>query len=383
MDLAERIARRRNRRADDRLVADWDSLNPTVHLPEPIGREALFEALLDTLDPLFDGGLPQNVYVWGPEGSGKSAIVTALVSALERELSGRRPRYTATRADTGLSATRFVYLDAREGTSRFQLYRLLLDELRTETVPERGVSTEELRDGIASELATVRGALVAVDHLGEPDTVGLDDVHRFLRPFDDAAWIGVGRTAPGDLPLPMPESHVHVPRYSHELVDVLTVRGTRGLSRTLDHVHARRIAEWADGNAHDALAALFVAALHAEADGRTRLGDADVEAGIEAVPPDGVPVGRVLGLSANEQRVLATLLGLPADAERSIDAASERVADRTDLTSATVKRLLYELAQRGVLERSEVAAGREVVGRQPSKVTPNFSATLFERLYEP
>lgn len=383
MDLAERIARRRTRRTENRLVVDWDALNPAVHLTEPIGREALFEALLDALDPLFEEALPPNVYVWGPAGSGKSAIVSALMATLDQELSSQRPLYTATRGESGLSETRFVYLDARRATSRFKVYRQVLDAFRTETVPERGVSTDELRDGIDAELATARGALVAVDHLGEPDTVGLDDLHGFLDAFDDVAWIGVGRTPPEELPLPMPEEQVHVPQYSYELVDILTVRGTRGLSRTVDHVQAQRIADWADGDAHDALAALFVAALEAEADGQTRLREADVEAGMDAAPPDGVPIGRVLALSDTEQRVLRTLLELPADADRSIDAVSKRVADRTDLTSATVKRLLYELAQSDVLERTEVASGREVVGRQPSMVMPNFSATLFESLHDP
>lgn len=383
MDLAERIARRRTRRTENRLVVDWDALNPAVHLPEPIGREALFEALLDALNPLFEEALPPNVYVWGPAGSGKSSILTALMSTLGRELSDQRPLYTATRGESGRSETMFVYLDARRATSRFQVYRRILDEFRTETVPERGVSTDELRDGIESELATATGALVAVDHLGEPDTVGLADLHRFLNPFDDVAWIGVGRPPPGELPLPMPEEQVHVPRYSYELVDILTVRGTRGLSRTLDHVQAQRIADWADGDAHDALAALFVAALEAEDDGSTRIREADVEAGMAAVPLDGASIGRVIALTDNEQRVLRALLELPADADRSIDAASERIADRTDLTSATVKRLLYELAQSDVLERTEVSAGQEVVGRQPSMVMPNFSARLFESLHDP
>lgn len=383
MDLDERIARRRNRRADNRLVADWDPLNPTVHLKEPNGREALFEALLDAIDPLFDGDIPQNVYVWGPEGSGKSAILTALVSALKREMSSHRPQYTATRGESGLSETKFVYLDARRATSRFQMYRLLLDALRPESVPERGVSTEELRTNIEAELVTVRGVLVIVDHLGEPETEGLDDVHRYLQPFEDAAWIGIGRKMPGDLPLPMPEVQVHVPQYSQELVDILTVRGTRGLSGTLDHVHARRIADWAEGNAHDALAALFAAALHCESKGKTRLRDEDVDAGIEAVPTSGVPISRVLGLSDNERRVVATLLALPGDSNRSIEAASEQIAERTELKGATVKRLLYELAQRGILERSQVASGQQVVGRQPSTVTPNFSVTLFDRFYDP
>lgn len=383
MDLAERIARRRTRRTENRLVVDWDALNPAVHPPQdPVGREALFEALLDRLDPLFDGGLPRNMYVWGPRGSGKSAIVTHLLSTLKQELSSQRPLYTATRGESGLSGTRFVYLDARRATSRFQLYRQVLDELRAETIPRRGVSTDELRDAIESELATAEGMLVAVDHVGEPDTVTLRDLQGFFEPFETAAWIGVGRTSPDGLPLPMPERHVHVPPYSYELVDILTVRGTRGLSRALDHVHAQRIADWADGDAHDALAALFIAALNAEEAGETRLRDTDIDAGIEAVPPGGATLGQVLTLSENEQRVLRTLLDLPGDDERSIDAEAERVAERTDLTSATVKRLLYELAQTGVLQRTEVSSGGQVVGRQPSMVTPNFSPTLFERLHD-
>jgi len=382
MELAERIAKRRTRRTEDRLVVDWDALNPAVHLPEPVGREALFEALLDALEPLFEGALPPNAYVWGPPGAGKSAIVTSLMQALEQELTSRQPRYTATRGESGSSEVGFVYLDARRAASRFRIYRQVLDQLRTDSVPERGVSTDDLRAGIESALATSRGVLVAVDHLGEPDTVDLEALHGYLDPFDGVAWVGVGHDSPEDLPLPLPETHVHVPAYSNELVDVLTVRGTRGFSRGLDHVHARRVADWADGNAHDALAALFASALHAEADGAVRLRDEDVEAGIGAVPRDGIPVSRVLDLSENERRVLRALLDLPLDEGLSVDAAADRVADRTDLTSATVKRLLYELAQRDVLERREVSTGRQVVGRQPSTVAPNFSATLFRHIYE-
>lgn len=45
-------------------MVDWDALDPAVHLPEPIGGEALFEALLDALGPLFGEPLPPKVYVW-------------------------------------------------------------------------------------------------------------------------------------------------------------------------------------------------------------------------------------------------------------------------------------------------------------------------------
>ncbi|MBB6645645.1 Cdc6/Cdc18 family protein [Halobellus ruber] len=380
MDLTERIERRRTRSSRNELVVDRDSLNPAVHLSEPVGREALFEAFLNAIDPLFDRAVPPNTYVWGPKGAGKSAIVTALLSALESEMSGTDPFYTATRGASDHPEVRFVYLNARRARSRFQVYRELLDDLLVESVPERGVSTETLRGRIESVTSKSESILVAVDHLGEPTTVDLADLYSFFESFENLAWIGVGRTPPEELSFPMPEQQISVPAYTHELVDVLTVRGSRGLSHTLDHGHAQRIAEWADGDAHDALAALFVAASTAEADGSTRVRDADVDAGIAAVPTGGVPIGRVLTLSQNEQQVVEQLLALSLDDEVRIEDAAGRIADRTDLTDATVKRLLYELAQFGVLERREVPVGARITGRKPSGVGLNFSAQLFTAL---
>jgi Cdc6-like AAA superfamily ATPase len=380
MDLTERIERRRNRRSKNELVVDRDALNPAVHLSEPVGRETLFEALLNAVDPLFDRAVPPNTYVWGPRGSGKSAIVTALVSALDAEVTGREPFYTATRGGSDRPDVLFVYLDARRATSRFRLYRELLDSLLVESVPKRGISTDALRERIADVIETSEAVLVAVDHLGETGTPDLADLHATFEPFDDLAWIGVGRTSPEELSLPIPEQQVHVPGYTYELVDVLTVRGSRGLSQTLDHVHAQRLAEWADGDAHDALAALFVAAINAEADGATRLRDEDIDVGTAAVPLDGVPIGTVLALSDNEQLVLEQLVERALHGEVRIETAAERIAAQTDLTRGTVKRLLYELAQGGILERHEVTVGTRMTGRRPSGVALNFSERLFTAL---
>ncbi|WP_336025540.1 Cdc6/Cdc18 family protein [Halobellus salinisoli] len=380
MDLTERIERRRTRRSKNELVVDRDSLNPAVHPSEPVGRETLFEALLNAIDPLFDRSVPPNAYVWGPRGSGKSSIITALISALDAEVTASDPFYTATRGGSDRPDVQFVYLDARRATSRFRLYRQLLDSLLVETIPERGVSTDALRERIAEVVDANETVLVAVDHLGEPGTISLADLYSFFEPFEDLAWIGVGRTPPEELSLPIPEQRIHVPAYTYELVDILTVRGSRGLSQTLDHVHAQRIAEWADGDAHDALAALFVAAINAEADGATRLRDEDVDVGTASVPTGGIPTGTVLSLSDNEQRVVAQLVELSLDSEVTIEAAAERIAERTNLTGGTVKRLLYELAQRGVLERREVTVGPQATGRRPSGVELNFSERLFAAL---
>lgn len=380
MDLSERIERRRLHRSGERLVVNWEALNPVAHLDEPVGRESVFEALLDAVDPLFDNVLPPNAYVWGPAGSGKSAIVTALASALDAELSGRRTTIsTATRAESSFDRFHVVYLDARRATSQFQIYQRTLDAVTDANVPESGVGTTQLRERLESTLASSGGALVVVDHLGEPNGPSLSAVREAFEPLDGVSWVGVGRTPPEDLAA-VPATQVHVPAYNYEVVDILTVRSGLGLSNRLDHRHARQIAEWAGGNAHDALAALFNAAVVADSNGATRIRSDDVEAGIAAVPRDGVPVDRVLALSETERRVLELLDA--TERETTIDATAEEIAARSNLTSGTVKRLLYELAQTGILERIQVTVGREAAGRHPSGIEPQFSVPTFVRLQE-
>lgn len=380
MDLADRIARRRNREMGDRLVVDRDALDPTVHLPEPIGRKALFEDLLDAIEPVFEEARPPNVYLWGPAGAGKSAIVSGLMAALRSELNGTQPLFTATRGASESADFRFAYLDTRFATTPFKLYRGLLDAIRVEPVPERGVGTADLRERLQADLTNCTGVLVAVDHLGEPDTPTLEDLDRYLDPFESLSWIGVGRAPPERLPMPVPATRVHVPAYSYELVDILTVRGSRGLSRNITHDHARELSQWAGGNAHDALAALFIAAVTAEAEDEPRIDHDAIVRGMEAVPENGVPIGRVLARSATERQVLRRLLDRPFDRDVAIPTEADAIAADSDLTSGTVERLLYELAQVGVLERTELSVGGQLVGRQPSSVVPNFSPALFEQL---
>jgi len=378
MDLTERIERRRNHRYGNGLVVDWDALNPAVHTPEPVSREFVFEALLDEIDCIFDGRLPPNVYLWGPPGSGKSAIVTALVSAFQQTVSDqRRTIHTVTRADGLADSFQFTYVDGRGSGSRFKLYHHLLNYLVDDHVPQRGIGTDEIGRRLADELRGVSGMVVVVDHLCEPDTPTPTSVGEYLESFENVRWIGVGRERPAETSA----VEIQVPPYTFELIDILSTRGAHGLSQGIDHELAKRLSEWAESNAHDALAALFGAAVEAAADGEIAIDAAHVEAGKAAVPRNGVPIGRVLTLSANKQLVLHALLDR-ADEDLSIDTTAERIAERTALSQGTVRRYIYELAQIGVLEREEQVVESGAAGRPPSVVVPQFPTLVFERLYE-
>ncbi|MFB6082945.1 MAG: Cdc6/Cdc18 family protein [Halorientalis sp.] len=382
MDLAERIRRRREGGGDPPLVRDYDAISPVSHVPEPTGRGRILERLLDALDPVFDGDLPPETYVWGPAGAGKSALVTALFDRLSAQVAGSEAViHTATRAEAGGDLA-FVYVDARTADSPFALYRAVLDALVDERVPARGVGTDRLRDRLARELADGPGIVVAVDHVGESGTPDLATVADHLSPLSRLSWLAVGRTDP-DAVAASPAERVAIPAYRrHALADVLTSRASAGLAeRAIEHEGVREVADWADGDAHDALAALFAAADHAAVAGRSRIADADREAGFADVPRPSCALGRVFALPANRQRVCRVLVELDDDERGSVAAATDAVAARVDLSPGTVERFLYELAETGVVERVRSDAAGDH-GRPPSRVEPRFPTAVFRRLYD-
>jgi Cdc6-like AAA superfamily ATPase len=388
MDIDARIKRRQRRDDKPRLVQDYESLSPVAHIDEPSDRGPVFERLLDHLDPVFDGKLPPNAYVYGPFGSGKSAIVTALFSHLERlSTATQSVIYTSTRGGSPTSPD-FIYIDMRGTTSEFAFYHDILDALVDDSVPEHGVSTEEIRDRLHDILGASRtGIVIGVDHVGEPDTTDTDDlVGLFAGLPSNVSWLAIGRKDPGEIAVTdYTATSIPIERYQRQmLVDVLMTRASEGLAQQgLDHELARQIADWADGNAHDALAALFIAADRANREERDRLTEADVTAATEEIPEHSISLGRVLVLPENKQLVLRELVDLDAESRDSVTGTTEAISSRpaVDLSAGTVKRFLYEMAEMGIVERVQSTSNNRK-GRPPSRVELRFPPTAFRRLYD-
>ncbi|MFC4438923.1 MULTISPECIES: Cdc6/Cdc18 family protein [Natrialbaceae] len=378
MDLQERIARRRSARRDNGIVVNREHLSPVVHRSEPVGRGPVLEQLLDALEAVFDGTLPEPVAVVGPAGAGTSAIVTSLFAALNDRLGETtRTMGTTTRAGSTGPVTWFVYVDARRVESAFAFYRTVLSRISAESVPESGVGTDDLRERLCSRLERPdRRAVIAVDHYDEPETLSYERVRELVEPSaENVSTIAVGQTEPDGWDGPT----VTVPSYRHhELVDVVTDRTSTGLSPgALDHETVREVAIWADGNAHDALAALFGAVVLAGEDGADRIERTHLEAATADVPENGVHVDRVLALSETRQQVLRDLIAVDS-ADRPIRDVAAEIADRSSLTAGTVKRFLYELADRGVIERVPLSVSGS--GRRPSTVVARFPTIAFRAL---
>jgi Cdc6-like AAA superfamily ATPase len=386
MDLKSRIRRRMRSGSDSQLVLDYDAINPTTHIEDPIGRGSVLERLLDYIDPMFTNQLPPNAYVWGPAGSGKSAVITALITQLDRlHPRSRAIIHTATRAQSN-GTPAFVYVDGRHAKSDFGLHRAILDSVLDEPVPEHGVGRDAVRSRLEEHLHE-NLVLVAVDHVGEPDTFSLSDLKETLASLDESlSWIAVGRTAPSELSDEvLPPEHIAFPAYDdHVLVDILTERASDGLAqRAINHEQLRCLVGWGEGNAHDTLAALCGSTDVAVSQGQSRIRERDLQAGMDTVPRPSVALGRVLTLSDNRQSVLRVLVDLDDSDRASVETATVTIAQspRIDLSEATVKRFLYELAETGIIDRvTNDHAGS--IGRPPSRLEPRFPTLVFQRLYD-
>ncbi len=384
MDLQSRIRRRAESSTETRLIQEYEPINPVAHIEEPIGRGAIIERLLDYFEPIFDGQLPSNAYLWGPAGSGKTAIITALFRGL-RQIRSHTDTiiHTATRVDS-TTTPGLVYVDCRSASTEFGVYQSILDAV-LEDVPKNGVGTERLRNRLQEHLQTTENTLlVAFDHVGEPgahDLATLADACGYVG--DGLSWVAIARAPPRTLSQTVrPPVTIELPAYRVPImIDILTQRATNGLARrAIAHEQLRTIATWSDGNAHDALCALFCAADIAIETGSDTIRDRDLHAGMDGVPNGGAALGRVLALAENRRRVLHALI--EGNHTAPIETTATSIADHpaVGLSSSTVKRLLYELADTGIAHRIQIEPTDEWVGRTPSTIEPRFATRVFRRL---
>ncbi|KAB1188428.1 MULTISPECIES: Cdc6/Cdc18 family protein [Haloferax] len=383
MRIEDRITRRRRRGRARRVVRDLSALDPTAHPDEPTGRGPTLERILDVLDPVFDGTLPPHVHVYGPKGVGKSAVVTSLFEHLARAIpSEQSVIYTTTRT-AGTPTTSFAYVDARTAPTEFALLHATLDALSEESVPSQGVGIEAVRSRLAASVSHDERAVVAIDHVGEPETYPartaielLDDVSPHV------SVLTVGRT-PAD-GLDNRFESVEVERYQrHNLVDILVERASNGIARNaLTHEATSEVAEWADGDAHDALSALYGAAQLAASDGTETLDTDLVEKAIDAVPDDGCSLGRVFALPESRRQVLRAFVSVDDEDRFSVTAATEAIADTppVSLSATTIRRVLYELSDLGLVRRVPVNGSTDGPGRPATRPIPNFSTLAFRGL---
>ncbi len=384
MNIDDRIERRLGYDAGAGVLVDIDAVSPVAHLESPVGRGPAFERLLDVFSPAFSGSLPPSLYVHGPKGTGKTAVLSALFDRLAAHSAPRRAIQTSTRA-VEPTLPGFTYVDARHASTRFRLYHAVLAEVSEDPLPEHGVGTDELADSLRRAVSSGPDVIIAVDHTNEPETPTATTVVEWLTDVSGhIVPVCLGRESPTAIGWDPDATVEFEPYRRHVLVELLTSRSSTGLGRdALTHDQIREVSEWAGGDAHDALAAITGAAISAERAGAKTVRPSDLDEGIDAVPKPCAALGRVLALSESRRRLLYELVSLPDSDRESVSTATETIASSpdVDLSASTVRRVLYELADAGLLDRVTVTQS-DGKGRPPSRLVPLFPTLVFRELFD-
>ena len=246
---------------DGRVLQDDFLPQEVVHRHEEMNR------LSAALDPVVDGGRPEDALVVGPSGAGKTCLARYGVSELEGE-----------------AAIETQYIDCWQHSSRFRiLYRILEG-----VAPTYDIHRSTPRDELLQRIEGLETPYVVI--LDEVDQVDDADILRELYGIPHVTTICIANRE-RDVVGPLDERlrsrlrssvTVEFDAYTDEaLVAILADRIEWGLAEdVVSEAQLETIADAAAGNARDAISILRTAARAAEHAGASTVGDEHIESAI-------------------------------------------------------------------------------------------------------
>lgn len=215
----------------DRDVFDVEGFQPI----ELIEREEQINEYASALEPVLNGWKPNNIFIYGKTGTGKTATTQYMIDWLQKDVEEHNE------ANEEKIALSIIQLNCEALTSSYQIAIELLNELRDtqNQVATRGHAPSDIYNWLFEELETIGGAVLIV--LDEIDNVGEDDtvLYKLARPEVEEANIGVigisnDFSFRDDLSAKVKDSlcekEILFPAYeSAELREILFQRAERGL----------------------------------------------------------------------------------------------------------------------------------------------------------
>jgi cell division control protein 6 len=219
------------------LFANKDVLKDHYEPDEILERDEEIDAYANALQDVVDGWEPDNVFVYGKTGVGKTAVTRYMMDALEYEASER----------DGVDSVASVEVNCHHHPSSYQAAIALVNELRADTGRDpltTGLSTSDVLNALFDEIEAREGTVLIV--LDEIDNLGDDDMLLYQLPraktngnIEDSqvAVVGISNdyTFRNDLSPKVQdtlcEREIKFPPYdANELVSILDDRAKRALS---------------------------------------------------------------------------------------------------------------------------------------------------------
>ncbi len=161
----------------NRDVLDVDDYQPE----QLIERDEQIDEYASALEPILNGWKPNNIFVYGKTGTGKTATTHYMLNWLRHDIQeqssaveGSDKKDSNTTSSTNLEV---VYLNCEALTSSYQVAVELLNDLRDEAhqVATRGHAPNDIYNWLFEEIDNRNGVVLVVldevDHIGDDDTI--------------------------------------------------------------------------------------------------------------------------------------------------------------------------------------------------------------------
>lgn len=161
----------------NRDVLDVDNYQPD----ELIERDEQIDEYASALEPILNGWKPNNIFVYGKTGTGKTATTHYMLNWLHHDIQEQSSTdenhdKEGTNSDSGMNFE-VIYLNCEALTSSYQVAVELLNDLRDEAhqVATRGHAPNDIYKWLFEEIDNRDGVVLIVldevDHIGDDDTI--------------------------------------------------------------------------------------------------------------------------------------------------------------------------------------------------------------------
>lgn len=325
------------------IIVSEDVLLPNYMPDEILHRERELQAIADSIKPMLRRGAPQNLFIHGTSGTGKTTCMKHILKQLAEHSSAVLP----------------VYVNCWANPTQMAIYNRIVEEMRL-PLPRRGLAADEIFDRIQQFVKNYKKPILLV--LDEMDGLRHDKLlYVVARSNEQRLTFGIAGLTNNKALLSRLDSRIRSslrfsemefgPYSEEQLLSILKTRAQRALSPGSydERLLLKIIRSVEDSSARVAIERLWKAAKHAEKAGRGRIMLQDVEDTLSLEPRFKLPE---LTLSSEEMLLLEIL----RDGELESTEIYARFIRKIPKTKRQIRNYLDLLEKKGIIESSELEA---------------------------
>jgi cell division control protein 6 len=360
--------------SSESLFKDRNVLSPTWEPSQILHRDSEAMQLSTLLAPVLKGYKPNNVFVFGGVGTGKTITTVSVLKELNRTAKAtKRP-------------VKAVYINCKMKRSSDTEYRILAKLLKEfgEDVPETGLATASLYDRFFAAVKD-KHVIICLDEIDAlVSKIGDTFLYNLTRSEHTLSIIGITNNLSFSDSIDTrvksslcEEEIIFKPYNALQLKDILMSRISQAFNVPVDEVIVSKIAALAaqeHGDARRALELLRVAAECAERNGEGIVAESHVDMAVEKVDNDRVTES-IKGQPKQSQAVLASIFAVKEAKEKSNGgswtdprvlstdtyAAYKKLCEKAGLKVLTQRRisdLIGEFETFGIIDTRVISRGR-------------------------